>query len=86
MSCTLSRNNSERLSFLHGTDRNLSILEPSQQLTWADLYLAGILDYINYMAKNDLLEKYGGLRGLVNTVNGLEPIKAWLEKRPATDV
>lgn len=56
------------------------------QLTWADLYLAGILDYINYMAKTDLLEKYGGLRGLVNTVNTLEPIKAWLEKRPATDV
>lgn len=60
--------------------------DSATQLTWADLYLAGILDYINYMAKADLLEKYGGLRAMVNTVNGLEPIKAWLEKRPATDV
>lgn len=55
-------------------------------MTWADLYLAGILDYINYMSKQDLVEKYTGLRGLVSTVNALEPIKAWLEKRPATDV
>lgn len=56
------------------------------QLTWADLYFAGILDYVNYMAKVDLLEKYPGLRGMVDAVNELEPIKAWLEKRPVTDV
>lgn len=56
------------------------------KLTWADVYFAAILDYINYMAKVDLLEKYPGLRGLVDSVNELEPIKAWLEKRPVTDV
>lgn len=56
------------------------------QLTWADLYLSGILDYINYMSKTNLLEKYDGLQGLVNSVNELEPIKAWLERRPVTDV
>lgn len=66
-------------------DRSILSL-PFAQLTWADLYLAGILDYINYMAKQNLLEKYAGLTGLVNSVNALEPIKAWLEKRPATDV
>lgn len=56
------------------------------KITWADLYFAGILDYVNYMAKCDLLEKYPGLRALVDGVNELEPIKAWLERRPVTDV
>lgn len=56
------------------------------QLTWADLYFAGILDYLNYMAKTDLIEKYVNLKAVVESVHALEPIKAWLEKRPQTDV
>lgn len=49
-------------------------------------FLIGILDYLNYMAKCDILEKYEGLKGLAQSVYDLEPIKAWLEKRPVTDV
>lgn len=56
------------------------------QLTWADLYFTAILDYLTYMVKVDLLEKHPNLQRLVNAVNNLEPIKAWLEKRPQTDV
>lgn len=56
------------------------------QLTWADVYFAGILDYLNYMVKIDLIEKYPNLKRCVNGVNDLEQIKAWLEKRPPTDV
>lgn len=56
------------------------------QLTWADVYFAGILDYLNYMVKIDLIEKYPNLKRVVNGVNDLEQIKAWLEKRPPTDV
>ncbi|XP_055319297.1 glutathione S-transferase isoform X2 [Sitodiplosis mosellana] len=56
------------------------------RLTWADVYFAGILDYLNYMVKADLIEKYPNLKRLVNGVNDLEQIKAWLEKRPQTDV
>jgi glutathione S-transferase len=56
------------------------------KLTWADVYLAGIVEYLNYMVKGDILEKYAGLKGLVQSVYDLEPIKAWLEKRPVTDV
>lgn len=55
-------------------------------MTWADLYFAGILDYLNYMAKTDLIEKYASLKAVVENVHSLEPIKAWLEKRPPTDV
>lgn len=56
------------------------------QLTWADVYLAGILDYLNYMAKVDLIEKHPNLKRLIDGVLALEPIKAWIEKRPQTDV
>lgn len=56
------------------------------KLTWADLYLAGILDYLNYLAKIDLLANYPGLKALVDQVNNMDQIKAWLEKRPVTDV
>lgn len=56
------------------------------QLTWADVYFAGILDYLNYMTRTDLIEKYPNLKRVVETVTSLEQIKTWLEKRPQTDV
>jgi len=56
------------------------------KLTWADIYFAGIIEYINYMAKRDLLENYPALKALVETVNAIEPIKAWIDKRPVTEV
>ncbi|KAH8395390.1 hypothetical protein KR222_009613 [Zaprionus bogoriensis] len=56
------------------------------KLTWADVYFAGITDYMNYMVKRDLLEPYPALRGVVDAINALEPIKAWIEKRPVTEV
>jgi len=56
------------------------------RLTWADVYFAGVLDYLNYMAKTDLVENHPNLKKVVETVYALEPIKAWIEKRPQTDV
>lgn len=56
------------------------------KLTWADIYFAGILEYMNYMVKRDLLENYAGLKALVESINAIEPIKAWIEKRPQTEV
>lgn len=56
------------------------------KLTWADMYFAAVLDYLNYMAKYDLIESYPALKGLVESVNNLDSIKAWLEKRPVTDL
>jgi len=56
------------------------------RLTWADIYFAGILDYLNYLTKTDLIEKHPNLKRVVDQVNNLDQIKAWLEKRPQTDV
>jgi len=56
------------------------------KLTWADFYLAGIIDYLNYMVKFDLLENHPNLKSVVENVNGLDAVKAWIAKRPVTDL
>lgn len=50
------------------------------------MYIAGIIDYLNYMAKFDLLEKYPNLKSVVDNVNGIDAIKVWIAKRPVTDL
>ncbi|XP_015519130.1 glutathione S-transferase-like [Neodiprion pinetum] len=54
-------------------------------VTWADLTFVALLDYINFMAKGDILEKYENLKQLRARVLELPKIKAWIEKRPQTD-
>lgn len=56
------------------------------KLTWADFYLAGILDYLNYMTKTNLTEKYPNLQKVIENVTSLDAVKAWIEKRPQTEV
>ncbi|XP_037032086.1 glutathione S-transferase-like [Bradysia coprophila] len=56
------------------------------KLTWADFYLTGIIDYLNYMVKFDLLAAYPNLKAVVENVNALDAVKAWVAKRPVTDL
>lgn len=56
------------------------------KLTWADLYFTAILDYLNYMAKMDLIADRPNLKKVVDNVLALDGIKQWIEKRPKTDL
>ncbi|XP_014210579.1 glutathione S-transferase [Copidosoma floridanum] len=56
------------------------------KLTWADLFFVALLDYLNYMAKYDILEKYDSLKKLEEKIHQEPKIKAWLAKRPKTDL
>lgn len=56
------------------------------KLTWADMYFAGVLDYLNYMAKCNLVENTPALKSLVESVNNLDPIKAWIKARPVNEL
>lgn len=56
------------------------------QTTWADIYFAGIIDYLNYLTKIDLLENFPGLRQVVENVLNNENIKNYIAKRPVTEV
>uniref|UniRef100_A0AAG5D1E9 glutathione transferase n=1 Tax=Anopheles atroparvus TaxID=41427 RepID=A0AAG5D1E9_ANOAO len=54
--------------------------------TWADVYFSGILDYLNYLTKTNLLENFPNLQEVVNKVLDNENIKAYIAKRPITEV
>lgn len=56
------------------------------RLTWADLYFTAVLDYMNYMAKTELINKHANLKKLTETVLNLDGIKQWVAKRPKTDL
>lgn len=55
------------------------------QLTWADLYFVAILDYVNSMAKTDIIEGYPNLQAVRNNVLAIPAIKSWVETRPQSD-
>jgi glutathione S-transferase len=48
------------------------------KLTWAEFYFLGILDYMSFIAKEDLVENYPTLKALKEQVLALSAIKAWI--------
>lgn len=52
------------------------------KLSWADLFFVAVLDYLNFMAKIDLLEGRPNLKALKEKVLAVPQIKAWVAKRP----
>lgn len=55
------------------------------KLSWADLYFVACLDYMNVMAKQDLVENSPTLKKLRDEVLAIPAIKKWVEKRPVTE-
>lgn len=53
--------------------------------TWADLYFVAVHEYLNLMAKMDIIEKRANLKKVVDNVLAIESIKKWVEKRPKTE-
>jgi len=56
------------------------------KLTWADFYLVGMLDYLNYMIEGDLFTKHPNLQEVRNNVVTIPQIKKWIEERPKSSV
>lgn len=52
------------------------------QLSYADIFFVALLDYINYMLKFDLVEKYPNLQKVKENVTAVPAIKEWIERRP----
>ncbi|EFN62036.1 Glutathione S-transferase [Camponotus floridanus] len=55
-------------------------------LSWADFVFVGVLDYLNYMMKENIIEKYDNLKQLKQKVEEIPAIKSWIEKRPPSDL
>ncbi|CAH1981955.1 unnamed protein product [Acanthoscelides obtectus] len=54
------------------------------RLTWADMYLAGIAKYFNYVAQKDIFADAPALKKVCDYVYNLPSIKAWMNKSPKT--
>ncbi|XP_023313071.1 glutathione S-transferase-like isoform X2 [Anoplophora glabripennis] len=52
------------------------------RLTWVDLLFTASLDFINFMAKKDIIANSPNLQKVKQNVVKIPNIKAWLEKRP----
>ncbi|XP_011698169.1 PREDICTED: glutathione S-transferase-like [Wasmannia auropunctata] len=53
-------------------------------LTWADFTFVGLLDYMNFCMKENIVEKYENLKQLQKKIEEIPAIKNWIEKRPPT--
>jgi prostaglandin-H2 D-isomerase / glutathione transferase len=56
------------------------------QLTWADFYFAGIIDYLNYLSKQDLTANCENLRRVIDNVTSQDGVQNWINQRPATEI
>ncbi|XP_054285800.1 glutathione S-transferase-like [Macrosteles quadrilineatus] len=56
------------------------------KLSWADVYFLGISDYLSHMYESDIAADYPNIKALLVNVSSLPKIKAWIDKRPATDL
>ncbi|XP_023248019.1 glutathione S-transferase [Copidosoma floridanum] len=54
-------------------------------LSWADIVFVALLDYLNFMAKYDIIENAEHLKALKDKVLSEPGIKAWVEKRPQSE-
>jgi len=53
-------------------------------LTWADITFVSLLEYLDFMMKENIIEKYENLKQLKKKVEEVPAIKKWIEKRPAS--
>ncbi|KAL2738530.1 glutathione S-transferase-like [Vespula maculifrons] len=51
-------------------------------LSWADFTFVALLDYLNFMSKSNIIEKYDNLKALKEKVENIPAIKKWVEKHP----
>lgn len=52
------------------------------RLTWADLFLVPMVDYVCYLTKKDLISDYPNLQVVRENVLKIPSIKLWMDKRP----
>ncbi|GLG96501.1 Glutathione S-transferase alpha-4, putative [Gryllus bimaculatus] len=55
------------------------------KLSWADIYLAAYHETFNHFFK-DMFSPYPALQGVIDKVHAIPSIKAYVSKRPKTDI
>uniref|UniRef100_A0A1B6CC70 glutathione transferase n=2 Tax=Clastoptera arizonana TaxID=38151 RepID=A0A1B6CC70_9HEMI len=52
------------------------------KLSWADIFFAGLVEYLGYMCGSDIVENYPNLKAIKESVFAIEKIKAYIAQRP----
>lgn len=69
---------------LIGINKFVLFFNFNRQLTWADVYLLGISNALNYMLGYDFTQNHPNLKRVLTNTSDVATIKAWIEKRPKT--
>lgn len=56
-----------------------------KRTTWADLWFTGQIDYMNFMAKQDLTANHPNLKKVITNTEAIPSIKKWIAIRPKTE-
>ncbi|XP_071440034.1 uncharacterized protein [Hetaerina americana] len=56
------------------------------KLTWADLYIVAVLQFLQAFMKMDFMDGNRNLKAINDKVMNIPSIKSWVEKRPKTDL
>jgi len=54
------------------------------QLTWADIYLLSMSDWLSIFGADSQIDDYSKLKALREKVSKMPKIAEWLDKRPST--
>ncbi len=58
----------------------------ASKLTWADVFFASMLELFKIWTGAEVLSKYPNLSKTAENVYNLDAIKAWIKRRPVTDM
>lgn len=56
-----------------------------KRATWADVFFTGVVDYMSFMAKQDLTANHPNLKQVYTNTAAIPSIKKWIENRPKTE-
>lgn len=56
------------------------------KLSWGDIYFVAIIDYLNHMLKFNITDKSAAIKKLHDEVVAIPKIKAWIAKRPQSEL
>jgi len=58
----------------------------TNSLSWGDIYIVCYFDAMEFIMKTQIIDKYPNLKALREKVSSVPKIKAWIDKRPKTEL
>lgn len=83
---TLNETWAHHLKFLDSRlGKNGSGYLVGSSLSWADIYLAQMVEFIDDQVRHDLMKKFSNVKQSTSKVRDIPLIADWIRRRPITD-